>query len=154
MSFFFSAMVSKNCYVHGFKPSVSTSVIVHWFLITICINFIFLFLAYSSSSNSASLLTAPQFQTRTPGPDLKSYDCPHCRYSTCISSNMKKHIQIHTGVKPYKCDYCDKRFIQKTNLKRHLRTHNDSTIHTCRMCLMDFSARNDLDCHIRTHFKE
>jgi len=52
-----------------------------------------------------------------------SVKCPDCHKMLCSLTSMKRHYQIHTGVRPYKCVYCNKAFTQSHHLKKHLRSH-------------------------------
>lgn len=64
----------------------------------------------------------------------KPYDkpCAYCGQLFNKQYNLKRHIQLHTGVKPFTCAQCPRRFHQKTHLVKHIQTHHgDGHIHTC-----------------------
>lgn len=49
--------------------------------------------------------------------------CQFCQYTSCYTTNLKKHVLTHTGERPFACSYCNYRSSQKTNLKKHLVKH-------------------------------
>ncbi|XP_051939263.1 zinc finger protein 526 isoform X2 [Hippocampus zosterae] len=55
----------------------------------------------------------------------RPFCCSLCGRSFTKLSNLKAHRTVHTGERPYCCLACGKRFTQKCNLKRHQRIHVD-----------------------------
>ncbi|KAF2363528.1 BTB/POZ domain [Trinorchestia longiramus] len=55
------------------------------------------------------------------GPSLKprTIQCPQCSYNTWRTSDMKKHIRIHTGEKPFACSQCSYRSSNPSNIRAH-----------------------------------
>ncbi|GIY09142.1 hypothetical protein CDAR_535041 [Caerostris darwini] len=50
--------------------------------------------------------------------------CPHCPYSSNISTNFKHHMLTHSTERPFTCPVCGMGFIQKQNMKNHMVQHN------------------------------
>ncbi len=53
----------------------------------------------------------------------RAYICSACQRSFSCSSNLKRHLSVHTGYKPYKCIYCPHAFSNSSNRRKHERTH-------------------------------
>ena len=65
------------------------------------------------------------------------YRCPFtdiCSYTTKYSSNLPKHIRIHTGERKYSCDYCDKTFTDANSCLSHKLRHPESGAQKCTKC--------------------
>ena len=65
------------------------------------------------------------------------YRCPFtdiCSYTTKYSSNLPKHIRIHTDERKYSCDYCDKTFTDANSCLGHKLRHPESGAQKCTKC--------------------
>ena len=50
----------------------------------------------------------------------QQFGCPFCQKIMKSSSDMKRHIMIHTGEKPFSCEYCEYSSCIKSHVKSHM----------------------------------
>ncbi|XP_076324881.1 zinc finger Y-chromosomal protein 1-like [Tachypleus tridentatus] len=84
----------------------------------------------------------------------RRFKCPHCKYSTNRSSDMRNHTVVHTREKPHQCNLCGKRFTERGRLRKHVLIHTGEKPFDCIVCGKKFSQRAHLNSHMRTHNKE
>ena len=71
--------------------------------------------------------------------------------SNRCTSNLKRHLKVHSGNKCYKCTQSKKCFNCSSNLKRRLRIHNVEKPYKCTHCKKCFSRSSHLKTHLRIH---
>ena len=69
-------------------------------------------------------------------------------------SNLKRHLETHSGKKPYKCDQCDYASAERGSLKRHLRIHSGEKPFKCNKCDYTSSQSCHLGKHVKIHSKQ
>mmetsp|Transcript_10989 Transcript_10989/g.12068 ORF Transcript_10989/g.12068 Transcript_10989/m.12068 type:complete len:442 (-) Transcript_10989:160-1485(-) len=86
----------------------------------------------------------------------EKFNCPSCTKSFNDSSNLLKHIRIHTREKPYLCNICGKCFAHSSTLKGHTNIHLNKKPFTCTFngCNKSFSNSSNLSRHKRVHTGE
>lgn len=87
-------------------------------------------------------------ETLLPLPGDTPFQCWLCSAKFKISSDLKRHMIVHSGEKPFKCEFCDVRCTMKANLKSHIRIkHTFKCLH----CAFQGRDRADLLEHSRLH---
>ena len=52
------------------------------------------------------------------------FGCPYCPKEMKHSTNMRRHIMIHTGEKPLSCQLCDYSANQRSHLSYHMKNYH------------------------------
>uniref|UniRef100_A0A3Q4N2P8 C2H2-type domain-containing protein n=1 Tax=Neolamprologus brichardi TaxID=32507 RepID=A0A3Q4N2P8_NEOBR len=83
----------------------------------------------------------------------KPHSCGTCgkRFSFILNTQLKRHMQIHTGEWPYSCSTCGKGFNFKSRLKSHITIHTGEKPYSCSTCGERFRLNIQLKRHANSH---
>ena len=86
----------------------------------------------------------------------KPFQCQLCQKRFTTQNHLKRHSEVHFGVKRFSCDVCHKTFLRSENLNIHKRMHSGERPYQCQVCFRRFSQPSSLKNHQKTHsdFKE
>ncbi|CAD7085870.1 unnamed protein product [Hermetia illucens] len=83
------------------------------------------------------------------GEEIGRFQCNICEKSFTRSSNLTRHLLIHTKTKHYQCTKCSMNFTQKSTLRRHYLIHSGAKEFKCPKCSARFSQRGNLEIHMQ-----
>ncbi|XP_056618095.1 zinc finger protein 586 isoform X2 [Triplophysa dalaica] len=84
----------------------------------------------------------------------RPFSCVDCGKSFSQSGALKIHRRIHTGERPYTCTYCGRGFPHLAGVRAHQRTHTGEKPYRCAQCGKCFTQSGALKIHTRIHTGE
>lgn len=84
----------------------------------------------------------------------RPYSCTDCGKSFSQSGALKIHRRIHTGERPYSCGFCGRGFPHLAGVRAHQRTHTGEKPYRCSQCGKCFTQSGALKIHTRIHTGE
>lgn len=103
----------------------------------------------SANSHHANPAPLPDFHNHA-GP-RHLLRCGQCGKCFPHPSNLKAHLQTHTGERPFCCSLCGRSFTKLSNLKAHRRVHTGERPYSCVACGKRFTQKCNLKRHQRIH---
>ncbi|GMT01399.1 hypothetical protein PENTCL1PPCAC_23573 [Pristionchus entomophagus] len=73
--------------------------------------------------------------------------CNQCNKGFSHSSQLERHLRVHSGDRPFTCEQCPASFITNSHLKEHMRNGHGEKPHGCPECGETFTWRNELTEH-------
>ncbi|KAK9496738.1 hypothetical protein O3M35_013027 [Rhynocoris fuscipes] len=86
---------------------------------------------------------------------IKWHRCSYCSKEFKRSSDLIRHIKIHTREKPFTCKLCFRTFTVRSALGVHMRCHSEELLknghYLCDICDKVFSSSTNFKLHKKTH---
>ncbi|KAL4665480.1 hypothetical protein H8959_013708 [Pygathrix nigripes] len=87
------------------------------------------------------------------GSDLLLIDDQGVPY-TVSEGHLRRHCNIHAGLRPFRCPLCPRRFREAGELAHHHRVHSGERPYQCPICRLRFTEANTLRRHAKRKHPE
>lgn len=84
-------------------------------------------------------------------PGERPFKCHICARAFKQSSDLKKHINLHTGANQFKCEECNMEFRRGDALRKHKLGHQTNEKFSCSYCGIQFDHYAALQKHQAVH---
>ncbi|KAL8563133.1 hypothetical protein ACOMHN_022062 [Nucella lapillus] len=78
----------------------------------------------------------------------RRFECQECGKDFRNSYKLKRHMQIHLGIRNFACQTCGKKFIEAHSLRRHESVHSDTKPYNCAACGKGYTESSGLKKHL------
>ncbi|CAH1778382.1 unnamed protein product, partial [Owenia fusiformis] len=80
--------------------------------------------------------------------DTSMKKCHHCSYTTNITYNLTRHMQLHQQTRRYNCHICGKSYADKYRLSEHHKFKHCGGKVKCDQCEKEFTSASGLQRHV------